>query len=360
MLDARDAQHDVGADPRTLALALGSVQLFQRLGSWREGVAQPIREVHVSQHGAADGAAVHLRAADEGVPMLGAVLRYGEIVAPLQATWLDAVAAAPERLAMRFGARVEAIEAAAGGAAIRCEGLAPERFDLVVVAEGGVFADGRTRLPGGAALRHDYGQTAWVGTATFERPPAPGVAFERFTADGPLALLPLRDGRAALVWCVPGENDPVRELSDAQRVAVLNDRLPAEAGRIAGLTPLKSFALGLEAQRSLVQGRILRIGNAAQTLHPVAGQGLNLGLRDAWTLVSALRRAADVDTTLRRLEWQRAADRWPMIAATDFLARSFTWRLPGAATLLGAALGALERLGPAKSLLARQMMFGSR
>ena len=238
--------------------------------------------------------------------------------------------------------------------------MAAERFDLVVVAEGGVFADGRTRLPGGAPLRHDYRQTAWVGTATFERAPAPGVAFERFTADGPVALLPLRDGRAALVWCVPSEADPVRELSEAQRSAVLNDRLPAEAGRIVELTPLKSFALGLEAQRSLVQGRILRIGNAAQTLHPVAGQGLNLGLRDAWTLVTALRRSKDLETTLRRLEWQRAADRWPMIAATDFLAHSFTWRLPGAPALRGAALGALERLGPAKSLLARQMMFGSR
>jgi 2-octaprenyl-6-methoxyphenol hydroxylase len=363
VLDARDAQHDVGADPRTLALALGSVQLFQRLGSWRDGVAQPIREVHVSQHGAAGSAAVHIRAADEGVQMLGAVLRYGEIVAPLQSTWLDAVAAEPQRLSMRLGARVEAIDPGTGGATIRCEGGEPERFDLVVVAEGGVFGDGRTRMPGGAALRRDYHQTAWVGTASFEERGTPGIAFERFTADGPLALLPLPSTdrrRAALVWCVPTATDPVRELSDAQRIAVLNERLPAEAGRIVELTPLKSFQLGLEAQRGLVQGRILRIGNAAQTLHPVAGQGLNLGLRDAWTLVAALRRGTDLDAALRRLEWQRAADRWPMIAATDFLARSFTWVLPGAPALRGAALAALERLGPAKSLLARQMMFGSR
>ncbi|MCB1995851.1 MAG: FAD-dependent monooxygenase, partial [Rhodoferax sp.] len=103
-----------------------------------------------------------------------------------------------------------------------------------------------------------------------------------------------------------------------------------------------------------------RIGNAAQTLHPVAGQGLNLGLRDAHQLVEALRFEHDVDKALRRVEWARAPDRWAMIAATDFLARSFTWRLPGAGLLRGAGLAALQRLGPAKALLARRMMYGSR
>ena len=103
------------------------------------------------------------------------------------------------------------------------------------------------------------------------------------------------------------------------------------AGRITGLSPLKDFALGLNAERTLVDGRSVRIGNAAQTLHPVAGQGLNLGLRDAFELVQVLRHAGDVDAALKRVEWARAADRWSMIAATDFLARSFTWQLPGLA-----------------------------
>ena len=104
----------------------------------------------------------------------------------------------------------------------------------------------------------------------------------------------------------------------------------------------------------------MRIGNAAQTLHPVAGQGLNLGMRDAFELVRSLARNRDVDAVLRRLEWQRAPDRWSMIAATDFLARSFTWSLPGLATARGAGIAALQLLGPVKSALARQMMFGSR
>jgi 2-octaprenyl-6-methoxyphenol hydroxylase len=104
----------------------------------------------------------------------------------------------------------------------------------------------------------------------------------------------------------------------------------------------------------------VRIGNAAQTLHPVAGQGLNLGLRDAFELVRSLAGSADVDAVLRRLEWKRAPDRWAIIAATDFLARSFTWQLPGAGTARGLAMAALQAMAPLKSALARQMMYGSR
>jgi 2-octaprenyl-6-methoxyphenol hydroxylase len=104
----------------------------------------------------------------------------------------------------------------------------------------------------------------------------------------------------------------------------------------------------------------VRIGNAAQTLHPVAGQGLNLGLRDAYSLVAALRFGDDIDAALRRVEWARASDRWATIATTDFLARSFTWKLPGASLARGLGLAALQGLPPVKRWLARQMMFGNR
>ena len=189
---------------------------------------------------------------------------------------------------------------------------------------------------------------------------SPGVAFERFTRHGPAALLPLANGDAALVWCVPSNDDPVKALDDAQRVAVLNSIFHPAVGRIASITPLKQFALGLNAERTLSIGRTVRIGNAAQTLHPVAGQGLNLGLRDAHDLVRALAKNRDVDAVLRRLEWQRGPDRWAMIAATDFLARSFTWALPGAGAARGLGIAALQALSPLKSMIARQMMFGRR
>ncbi len=376
LFDARPAEGDLSRDGRTLALSLASVQMLERLGAWNGAAAQPILEVHVSQHGPSLAAALGGRlgaalgepelricAAEEGVPMLGAVLSYGAIVEPLQRAWFAAVARAPHRLTSRFGTAVAALKNR--DAAVELDAGVVDTFDLAIVAEGGVFADQARK-----ALVHDYGQTAWVGSVSFDdgssqvatagRTRPSGVAFERFTRQGPAALLPLKDGRAALVWCVASADDPVRDLNDAQRVAVLNQIFHPTVGRIVSVSKLKSFALGLNAERTLTDGRIVRIGNAAQTLHPVAGQGLNLGLRDGFDLVQALARNADVSAVLRQLEWQRAPDRWAMIAATDFLARSFTWVLPGAASARAIGLAALQWAGPLKSVLARRMMYGSR
>lgn len=387
LFDARPLDKDVSGDPRTLAISLGSVQILEQLGVWPTlppGAASDIREVHVSQQQPAlwprmgpggpgveaSEPAVRIRAADEGVPRLGAVLSYGALVAPLQAAWAEAVAREPQRLASRFGTPVHGVKPVAGGAEIDA-GIA-ETFDVAVIAEGGVFAD-QPKKTWPEGLSHDYGQTAWVGTVTLTQPHA-GVAWERFTPYGPAALLPLpplpsAPHRAALVWCVPTGDDPVIGLTDAQRLALLGTVFHESVGPLTALSPLKAFALGLNAERRLVQGRSVRIGNAAQTLHPVAGQGLNLGLRDAVELVQALQRAAeqpqagaagDVDGALARWSRQRTPDRWTMIAATDFLARSFTWPVPMLATVRGLGLAALQRFGPAKSLLARQMMFGRR
>ena len=354
VFDARPLNHDVAADARTLALNLGSLQFLQRLGV--AVAAQPITEVHISQQPPSWGQAeVRLRATELGVPQLGMVLSYGALLAPLQAAWLALADAEPQRLHTRFGTPVAALKPAGSGVEVDA-GIA-ETFDLAVVAEGGVFSDQVRK-----AITHDYGQTAWVGTVTLEGA-VRGMAFERFTRHGPAALLPLPPGadgqaRAALVWCVGSADDPVRGLNDAQRLAVLNTLFPPEAGRLVALAPLKAFPLGLNAERTLVDARTVRIGNAAQTLHPVAGQGLNLGLRDAQALVAALRWAGDLDEALRRVEWARAPDRWTMIAATDFLARSFTWQLPGAASARGLGLAALQALPPVKHWLARRMMFG--
>ena len=368
VFDARPADRndrDRAADPRTLALSLGSVQFLQQLQVWVPSVAEPILQVHISQAPPSLSTPwgepeVRLSAQELGLPQLGAVLGYGALVAPLQRAWEQAVAAEPARLRMRSSTLVAAIKALPDGVEVDA-GIA-ERFDLAVVAEGGVFSEQAQNTQ--QALVSDYAQTAWVGSVTLEGA-TPGLAIERFTRHGPAALLPLprlADGkaRAALVWCVPRDDDPIAALNDSQRLAVLRTIFPASAGRLVSITPLKSFALGLNAERSLVNGRTVRIGNAAQTLHPVAGQGLNLGLRDAHELVAVLRWADDIDAALKRAEWARAADRWTMIAATDFLARSFTWKLPGAATARGLGLAALQALPPVKGWFARRMMFGSR
>lgn len=378
VFDTRPAEQDVGRDPRTLALSLGSVQELERLGVWDAIApkAAAIRAVHVSQQQPALLAAfaklpqpeLLLTAGECGVTQLGAVASYGAIVAPLQAAWLAAVAAEPQRLAARFGTPVAALKALDEGGVEVDAGIV-EGHDLAVVAEGGVFA-GQPRKAFPQGVSADYRQTAWVGQVTLAPadPLDAGTAYERFTPQGPAALLPLppaEDGaaRAALVWCVDAAEDPVRGLDDAQRLAVLNSVFHPRVGTLTAITPLKDFALGLNAERTLVEGRTVRIGNAAQTLHPVAGQGLNLGLRDAHALVAALQAAhgpTGLDAALRKVEWQRAPDRWALIATTDFLARSFTWPLPGLASARGLGLAALQALGPAKRAVARQMMFGWR
>lgn len=368
LFDSRPLAQDVSGDPRTLALSLGSVQLLQRLGAWQADAAQAILEVHVSQQAPSLGGVladwmgepeVRISAAEERVPLLGAVLSYGAIVAPLQTAWLAACEREPARLNTRFGTPVSAMKPVPNG--VEIDAGIVDSFDLAVVAEGGVFTtEGPTPVVAGAApLRHDYAQHAWVGTVQLANPRV-GVAYERFTRHGPAALLPLKQGRAALVWCVKRDDDPVGELTDTQRLAVLNTLFHPEVGPLTAVSALKRFELGLSAQRTLTRGRTVRIGNAAQTLHPVAGQGLNLGLRDAFDLVHALSRSTDINAVLRQLEWQRAPDRWAMIAATDFLARSFTWKLPGAGAARGLGMLALQALRPVKSALARQMMYGSR
>ena len=371
LFDARQADKDISGDPRTLALSWGSVQLLERLNASLPEAAQPIDGIHVSQQQPWMGGVlgghrlsepeVRWSAKEEGVPMLGAVVGYGAIAARLQEAWLAACSLDPMRLHSRFGTHVTSLKNA--GHQVLLNGNSADAFDLAVVAEGGVFGD-----QGRKGLTADYQQTAWVGTVRLKQPHQ-GVAYERFTRQGPAALLPLpadtpsRDGwqdRAALVWCVSSQDDPVAELDDTQRLRVLNTVFHPQVGEITAVSPLKFFSLGLNAERTLTDGRTVRIGNAAQTLHPVAGQGLNLGLRDAFELVQALAREDDVPSVLRRLEWRRGPDRWALMASTDFLARSFTWSAPGASTARGLGLAALQALRPVKSALARQMMFGLR
>ena len=285
VFDQRPADRDVSEDPRTVALSIGSVQLLRRIGAWPGTAGEPILEVRVTQAQPALGPLapeVRIRHTDEGVPCLGSVAAYGQVVTPLQQAWFAAVAADPERLSARFGSAVAAVRPSAGG--VEIDTGASARFDLAVIAEGGVFADQARR-----AIAHDYRQTAWVGSVEPVTGAPRGVAVERFTPHGPLALLPLRGGRMALVWCVPSDADPVAPLDDRQRRLLLDTLLPEGFGPLQALSPLKAFPLGLNAERTLVAGRTVRIGNAAQTLHPVAGQGLNLGLRDAMALVQALR-----------------------------------------------------------------------
>lgn len=390
VFDARPADKDVATDARTLALSQGTVQELQRMGIWNaiaaRGQSAPILGVHVSQQQptvlwpGAEQPSVRITAQEQGVPQLGAVVSYGTLVAPLQAAWLAATVADEHRLAMRFGTPVRGLKPVDGGVEIDAD--IAEQFDLAIVAEGGVFAD-QPKLHWPEGVSRDYEQTAWVGQVLLDDASPAGVAYERFTPAGPAALLPLPNGsvqpggpsgrRAALVWCVPQADDPVHELHDAQRLILLNTIFHPDVGPIRQMSTLKAFPLGLNAHRRLVSdGRIVRIGNAAQTLHPVAGQGFNLGMRDVHELLAALKaqswsaqndpvqRQTQVQRALARFERQRQPDRLALVASTDFLARSFTRPAPILATLRGFGLGAVQALGPVKRRLAHTMMFGVR
>ncbi|WP_433693875.1 UbiH/UbiF/VisC/COQ6 family ubiquinone biosynthesis hydroxylase [Paraburkholderia phenoliruptrix] len=213
------------------------------------------------------------------------------------------------------------------------------------------------------ASSRDYGQTALVGTVSVSAP-QPHVAWERFTPEGPIALLPMggvRGADYALVWCCAPEEAARRaQLSDDEFLRELGEAFGGRMGRFTQIKGRASFPLGLNAVDTLVRGRIVAIGNAAQTLHPVAGQGLNLGLRDAHALVDALCAQGPTPLALAAFAQRRALDRRMTIGATDTLARLFTVDFAPLAVLRGLALTALEFAPPVKTALARQMMFGQR
>ncbi|CAG9221743.1 hypothetical protein BGLA2_3050001 [Burkholderia gladioli] len=237
------------------------------------------------------------------------------------------------------------------------------RVRALVNAEGGLFQDTPRDAAGDTRHRRDYAQTAIVGTVSVSAP-KPNVAWERFTAEGPLALLPTGGaGQAdyALVWCCsPAEAARRATLPDEAFLEELGIAFGERMGRFTRIVGRAAFPLGLAAAPTLVKGRIAIVGNAAQTLHPVAGQGLNLGLRDAHTLVDTISEHGATPLALAAFNTRRALDRRLTIGATDTLARLFTVESHALGALRGAALSALEFVPPLKTAIARQMMFGQR
>ncbi|MET3447105.1 UbiH/UbiF/VisC/COQ6 family ubiquinone biosynthesis hydroxylase [Ralstonia sp. 1138] len=369
LFDARDSEA-AARDPRALALSHGSRVLLQEIGGWPTR-ATPITHIHVSQRGHFGQA--HIRREDYDVPALGHVVQYGDLSAALNAALATLMVRYPNRLTRYDHTPVERVEqlpradgtvAPARVRALR-EGRHPLAIEteVVIQAEGGLFDDARKQQRSIAqARRRDYGQTAIVAHVRCSAP-LDGWAWERFTPEGPLALLPQDDAQGpgyALVWCcAPPEARRRAALPDDAFLAELGAAFGERMGRFTHASPRHTFALGLHAQRIPVDRRVAAIGNAAQTIHPVAGQGFNLGLRDAFEMARALRDGATA-AALARFARERAFDRAVTIGLTDLLPRAFA--VPGRpfGHLRGAALTLLECLPPLKHGLARQMMFGQR
>jgi 2-octaprenyl-6-methoxyphenol hydroxylase len=226
---------------------------------------------------------------------------------------------------------------------------------IAVQAEGGLFGEQAEKLQ-----TRDYGQSAVIARVSASAPIA-HRAFERFTDEGPLALLP-QDGpdghQYALVWCVrPERAQHLLDLGEDAFLGELGEAFGERLGAFTRVSERVAFPLGLNADPR-VTGRTVAIGNAAQTLHPVAGQGLNLGLRDAAVLARALARGLD-PAALDRFNAERERDRGTIIRATDTMARMFAGKGPQQA-LFGLALAALDTVKPARLMLAELMMFGRR
>ena len=352
-----DAQPDAAAalaDPRVLALSEGSRQLLDSLAAWPRAAATAIRRIHVSQHapGLASLPRVTLDAARTQLPALGYTVRYGELLGALQA------AAAAAGVEVAYGHAVQVRPQDGGVLLLDAQGTPLEQppCDLAVLAEGGAFHNQPRR-----DLHHDYGQTALIGRLRCERA-HDGLAVERFTEHGPLALLP-QGADYALVWCVAERQArDLLQLDPAAQLRALQALLPAVCGRAVELRLAASYPLGLNARLRAREGRVVQLGNAAQTLHPVAGQGLNLGLRDSAVLARALLGvpAARLDGALRRHDLARLPDRAALLGLTDLLARGFTWSQPGMPMLRAGALALLAGARPLRDALQRRMVFGWR
>ncbi|MEW5709699.1 MAG: FAD-dependent monooxygenase [Pseudomonadota bacterium] len=354
-LDTRGLE-EAQQDPRVLALSHGSRLILERLDVWpllRE--VSPIRVVHVSEQGA--WPRVELTGAEAGVPVLGYTVEYGRLMAAL-AERLQATCA----LLYLPGVGEPRIEACHDGVAVgfrhRDEPRA-FRARLLAVADGGATAG---RLGFEIASR-DYRQSALTARVRADSAPA-GVAFERFTPEGPVALLPCVNDYALIWTAVPERAAALAALAPDAFCAALQERFGHRLGRFRAVEGRAVFPLVLRRARDIVGPRTVLVGNAAHTLHPVAGQGLNLGLRDAWELAEHLAQAPREEigdpAHLHRYRRRRSLDVGAGVAFTDTLVRVFSndnllMRWGRTAGLAGLGL-----LPPARRFLARRMIFGPR
>jgi 2-octaprenyl-6-methoxyphenol hydroxylase len=343
-------------DARVTALANGSKRILDTLGIWAGvGVhAEPIAAIHVSERGRFG--ATRIRAAEEGVRALGYTLenrRLGE------ALW--------SRLAHVNACRVLGLASLRSFAqnddgVVRAEvESAGERLEVcakLLVAADGAHSRVRTQLR--ISTREDhYAQQALILNCRTDRPHG-GVAYERFLPDGPLAMLPLPAGRVGVVWTLPAERaNEAAAWTDAELCAALHHAFGHRLGRIVQVGRRVLHPLRRVRSDALGAGRVVLVGNAAVTLHPVAGQGFNLALRDVAALAELIADAAernDYDTLAERYSAWRASDQRKVALFTHGLVGLFGARLPGMGAARGLALAAFDALPGAKAALAQHTM----
>lgn len=335
-------------DPRALALSYGTRQLLESLQAWNPNAGTAIHDIHISQSGGFGR--TQITREEQEVPALGYVMRYRDLAAALD-THLGT-----ELVLDDSTLQSTTFERHAACVTIRRQGQETRiRTQLIVHAEGSPTESADVRT-------FDYQQHAVLAEVR-PQPAHQHRAWERFTPDGPLALLPLDDGYSVVFTVPPDKANQLMAMSDTAFLSALQQQFGSRLSFTA-TSPRARFPLKLRLRRELCAEREVWIGNAAQTLHPVSGQGFNLGIRDAWELAEALladkHGDAENENRLQAYARQRLTDRSGSAAFTDGIVRAFSNDLAPLRIARGLGLLALDLCPAARKFVAGRMIWGAR
>ena len=344
-------------DERITAISWGSRCIFESIGLWEHMApeATAIHHIHVSDRGYFGMTRLH--AQEMHVQSLGYVVP-NRVIGRALSEFLSR----QPRITLLAPAKISEVSVQCDAVIAKVEGedARPLKARLLVAADG-ASSTIREQL-GITARTWDYGQSAIICNVSVQRP-QPGIAFERFTDSGPLALLPMGDDRYALIWTVASPCVPaVLAMTDTEFLETAADRFNGRCGRFMRAGRRQAYPLSLVRAGAQLHRRVVVIGNAAHSLHPIAGQGFNLSLRDVAVLADTLADIAasggDAGEEQRLAAYVRArrCDQLGTSLFTDFLARVFTNPLPPVVWARNAGLLALELLPPARHLLTRRNM----
>jgi 2-octaprenyl-6-methoxyphenol hydroxylase len=360
MLEARGRGASHG-DQRALALSYGTRMILDRLGVWETLAPQAtaINTIHVSQKDSLGR--TRLKAEDYGQPALGYVLSYGALSHALD----DALADSPSARVLHEAevTRIASDEEVARITYSANDGegrqICEQAVSLAALADGG---SSLAQVPGLQRKVREYGHSALV-TRVVSELPHDNIAYERFIPDGPVALLPNGE-EFSLVWT--GKDEDIQALlhiGDAEFLERLHRHFGDRVGRFLKVGPRASFPLRMAYLDSAVMPHLAVIGNAAQTMHPVAGQGFNIGLRDAWQLAEIAAHTTPTDwgskAMLQAYREMRRADTRGGLMFTDFLVNVFSNDVVGLSGMRSAGLGVLELVKPLRQELVSKMSFGA-
>ncbi len=337
-------------DPRALALVAGSRRQLEALGAWAaiEPEAEPMRSIAIADGKLADVARPFLLGFDEET-LPGEFFAH---VAPTDAILSGLAARAAELGVEHRTGRVVALETLPRGARLGLEDGSEAAATLVLAADG--RQSSLRRMAGIVRQTWGYGQSALVVTVAHTHPHE-GRAVQHFLPGGPFALLPMRGNRSGVVWSEREElARRIAASPDEAFLAELSQRAGGDLGRLTLAGPRGAFPLAGMIARSFVGERLALVGDAARVLHPIAGQGVNLGLRDAAALVETVIEAARLGLDFGRAEILQRYQRWrrfesaAFLAATDGLNRLFRIDDAGIRALRDLGLGLVERAPAAK------------